>query len=157
MVVDEQSSENTYTLPGIYDPGSPIIVKDILGNSFTEVVDSITIEEDVEIIENKYIHAKYNNIDTSTIFINDELTTAVTVINNIIVLPTDTNDSTINIRYKVNNSFVVYQVDGVTKVTVHGGMGHGVYFEVGSQYTPSDIDINPLRSSGISGFLYIKE
>ena len=156
-VMVEKIEDNKYKVSPLPKSGSPIIVMGEDGTIFTEVHDGLEITDEAEVINNKYLKLSNTGIDVNTLLINNEVIEGVSVINNIVILPSDIFDDTIVVRYKLANSFYVEEFEDHLIITVHGGQNHSVYYETGSKYIARHIDLNPLRNSINVGFLYIKD
>lgn len=146
-----------YSVTPLPKMGSPIIIKDSNDLIYQEMIEGLEITEELTLINNQYLRLKYTGIDINSIYINDETDPSINVINNIVILPNGADNDKISIRYKVNNSFYVDEIEDNLIITVHGGdpESHSIYYETGDKYI-ADIDLNPLRSDQTCGFLYIK-
>lgn len=135
-----------------------IILTDENGLPMTEVFGDLDIDEVGRVINKKYIKVIHNNIDIDSILINGLPLEEITIINNIIILPNDTDDDIINIRYRVNNSYFVKYFDSYLQVETHSASSIcNVFCETSDAYVDNNINLNPLRNASNLGFLYIKE
>jgi hypothetical protein len=135
-----------------------VLLTDEDGVPMTEVFDGIEIEETVSVENFKYIEATYTNIDLLTLLINNDPVTGAFAVNNTIILPNNINDDTINIKYKVKDSYHIEYFNTHIEIKTFTSSGSiNVYYETGDKRKIDFINLNPLRNSNNSGFLYIKE
>lgn len=149
--------ENKYKTSPLPKAGSPIIVTGLNNTVFTQVLNGLEIEEEIEVINSRYLKLSNTGIDVDTLLLNGQSDSGISVVNNIVILSSDTFDDTIIVRYKLTNSYFVEEKEDHLIITVHGNGPHSISYETGSANVAKHIDINPLRNPISVGFLYIKD
>ena len=151
------NGNGVYTCKPMPKYGSPIIVIDSNGNSLRYISENLNISEIIPVINNKFAECKYTGIDPTTITMNGAPLNGASIINNIIVLPSNISDDNINVTYKLLNAFSVKENTDSIEITTNGGSGHKIYYETGDRHVAYSVDLNPLRNPIPVGFIYVKD